>query len=363
MPKKQQGLTWLEDLKLRGGYGIIGNSNNVNPNNQFSLFTTNLANSSYDIAGSNSGVAAGFYRNQIGNPNARWEKAVTSNIGIDALFFDGKIDFGIELWRKDTEDLLFQVPVTVQAGGFANAPSVNVGEMKNTGIDFTIINKGNINSDIGYEVTMNGGFLNNEIVAFAPGIEQLPGTVTYRGILPVTNVVGESISSFFGYDVVGIFRDDAEVAGAATQAGAAPGRFRFRDVDGDGEITVDDRVILGSPVPDFTGGITAKFNYKGFDLEIYSFMSIGAEIYNISKVFTHMYPLFPGAAISDAVKDSWTFENPTGDIPLFENVSNFSTNTQSSSFYVEDGSYFRIQILQITTYYFSEYQLCNLKFR
>lgn len=342
-----QGITWLDDLKIRGGYGIIGNSNNVDPNNQFSLFTTNLANSSYDIAGSNSGVAAGFYRNRIGNPNARWEKAVTSNVGFDALFFDGKIDFGLEFWRKDTEDLLFRVPVTVQSGGFANAPSVNVGEMRNMGIDFTIINKGTISGDIGYEITVNGGFLNNEIVAFAPGVEQLPGAINYRGILPVTNVVGEPISSFFGYDVVGIFRDDAEVANSATQADAAPGRFRFRDVDGDGEITIDDRVILGSPVPDFTGGLTAKFNYKGFDLEIFSFLSVGAEIYNISKVFTHMYPLFPGAAISDAVKDSWSFDNPTGDIPLFENASNFSTNTQSNSFYVEDGSYFRIQNLTL----------------
>ena len=342
-----QGVTFVDDLKLRGGYGIIGNSNNVDPNNQFSLFGTNLGASSYDIAGSNSGAAAGFFRSRIGNPNAKWERAITSNIGLDALFFDGKIDFGIEFWRKDTEDLLFTVPVTVQTGGFANAPSVNVGEMRNTGIDLTIINKGTIRGDIGYELTINGGFLNNEIVAFAPGIESIPGPVAYRGIVPVQNQVGEAISSFYGYDVVGIFRDDAEVANSATQAGAAPGRFRFRDVNGDGEITTDDRVILGSPVPDFTGGITAKFNWNGFDLEIYSFLSVGAEIYNISKTFTHMYPLFPGAAISADVKDSWTFDNPSGDIPLFENVSNFSTNTQSNSFYVEDGSYFRIQNLTL----------------
>ena len=84
-------------------------------------------------------------------------------------------------------------------------------------------------------------------------------------------------------------------------------------------------------------------NYKAFELEMYSFASIGNEIYNISKLFTDFYPLFPGAAIGDRVKDSWTFDNPSGDIPLFENTSNFSTNTQSNSFYVEDGSYFRMQ--------------------
>ncbi len=340
-------VTVIEDLKLRGGYGVIGNSNNVNPNNQFNLFGTDLGNSSYDITGSNSSAAAGFYRTRIGNPSAQWERAVTSNIGVDALFLDGRLDVGIEFWRKDTEDLLFQVPLTVATGGFASSPSVNVGEMKNTGIDLTIINKGNFGPGIGYEVTLTGGFLNNEIVAFSEGIEEIQGPVAYRGILPVLNRVGESISSFYGYDVVGIFSDQAEVNSAATQDGAAPGRFRFRDVDGDGEITVDDRVILGSPVPDFTGGITVKLDYKGFDLELYSFMSVGAEIYNISKVFTHMYPLFPGAAISADVKDSWTFDNPSGSIPLFENVSNFSTNTQSSSFYVENGSYFRLQNMTV----------------
>ena len=338
------GLGVIEDLKIRGGWGVIGNSNNVDPNNQFSLFATNLANSSYDISGTNNSTAEGFYRSRIGNPVAKWERAVTQNIGIDALFLGGRLDVGIEFWRKDTEDLLFPVPVTVQAGSFASAPSVNVGEMKNTGIDLTVINKGNFSSEIKYEVTVTGGFLSNEIVSLSPGIEDLPNFSSgYRGIVPILNQIGQPISSFYGFDVQGIFANQAEVDGAAEQEGAAPGRFRFRDVDGDGVITPDDRVAMGNPVPDFTGGFTFKVSYRAFDVELYGFASIGNEIYNISKVFTHFYPLFPGAAISADVKDSWTFENPSGDIPLFENVSNFSTNTQSNSFYVEDGSYFRLQ--------------------
>ena len=122
-----QGVAFLDDLKLRGGYGIMGNSNNVNPSNQFSLFGTSLGASTYDISGTNSSAAQGFYRTRIGNPLARWEKAVTTNVGLDALLFNGKLDIGVELWRKATEDLLFDVPVTVQAGGFAAAPSGKVG--------------------------------------------------------------------------------------------------------------------------------------------------------------------------------------------------------------------------------------------
>ncbi|MDN5213546.1 TonB-dependent receptor [Fulvivirgaceae bacterium BMA12] len=338
------GVAWVDDLKIRGGYGIIGNSNNVDPNNQFSLFGTGLGQSSYDIGGTNSGAAQGFYRTRIGNPAAQWEKAITTNIGIDAILFDGRVDVVLDLWHKKTEDLLFRLPVTVQSGNFANAPFVNVGEMENKGIDLKIVTKGNLSSELGYEVTLNGGFLKNEIVKLAPGLEDLPDrSASYRGITPVLNQVGHPLSAFFGFEVQGLFADQQEVDNAPTQEGAAPGRFRFADLNNDGVINLEDRTTLGNPVPDFTGGLTIKLNYKNFELEMYSFASIGNEIYNISKLFTDFYPLFPGAAISSRVKDSWTFENRSGEIPIFENISNFSTNTQSNSFYVEDGSYFRMQ--------------------
>ncbi len=339
------GLTFIEDMKIRGGYGIIGNSNNVDPNNQFSLYTTNLGQGSYDINGTNSAIQLGFYRNRIGNPFARWEQAVTINAGFDALLFNGKLDVIFDVWEKRTQDLLFEVPVTLQTGNQADAPSVNVGEMLNRGIDLRIVNKGTLGGGLSYEVTLNGGFLQNEIVALAPGIEELPNRTEYRGIIPVLNRLGQPLSNFYGYEVEGIFQDQNEVDNAPTQEGAAPGRFRFADLDGDGEITIDDRTNLGNPIPDFTGGLTIKLSYKGFDLEAYTYGQAGNEIYNISKLFTDFYPLFPGAAISSRVKDTWTPQNTGAEIPIFEDVSNFSTNTQSNSFYVEDGSYLRMQNL------------------
>jgi len=353
------GVDFIEDLKLRVGYGIMGNSNNVDPNNQFDLFATSLDASSYDISGSNSSTAQGFFQNRIGNPEAKWERAITSNIGLDALFFSGRLDVGIELWQKNTEDLLFQLPITVMNGFNANAPSVNVGKMKNTGIDLSIITKGKRN-DFRYELNFNGGFLNNEIVELAEGIETLPNrSASYRGITPVLNQLGHPLSSFYGFQVEGIFADMADVANSAEQDGAAPGRFKFADLDSydengeltgipDGIIDAADRTVIGNPIPDFTGGLIVDLDYKNFGLEMYTFASIGNEIYNMSKVFTDFYPLFPGAAISERVKDSWSFENPTGEIPIFENTSNFSTNTQSNSFYVENGSYFRLQNITLS---------------
>jgi len=198
-------------------------------------------------------------------------------------------------------------------------------------------------------------------VELAPGVEDLPNrSSAYRGVVPVLNQLGQPLSSFYGFEVQGLFANQAEVDAAATQTDAAPGRFRFVDTDGSGVIDLDDRVPLGNPIPDFTGGLTIQLNYRNFELEMYSFASIGNEIYNISKVFTDFYPLFPGAAISARVKDSWSFANPSGEIPIFENISNFSTNTQSTSFYVEDGSYFRMQNVTFA-YIFPEITLANLK--
>lgn len=344
------GVSIIDDLKLRGGWGQVGNVNNVDPSNQFSLYGTSIGASSYDIGGSNAGASQGFFLSRIGNAAATWETSETVNIGFDALLLDGKIDIIFDYWKKTTDDLLFQLPVSTQRSSFAAAPSENVGEMRNKGVDLKIVTRGNLNA-VGYEVTLNGSFLDNEIVKLAPGIEDLPQfTNSFRGIAPNLNQVGQSLSAFYGFEVAGIFESQSEVDAAPTQTDAAPGRFRFEDINGDGNIDLDDRTTIGSPVADFTGGLTIKLNYKNFELEMYGFASVGNEIYNVSKLFTDFYPLFPGAAISSRVKNTWTTSNTGASIPIFENVSNFSTNTQSSSFFVEDGSYFRMQNVTLSYY-------------
>ena len=343
-----KNLPWVTDLKIRGGYGIMGNSNNVNPNNQYSLYAANLGNSAYDITGSNSGTAEGYYRSRIGNPNAKWETSTTTNIGIDGSFFNNRLEVIFDIWRKDTKDLLFAVPVPDVVGTYASAPSVNIGKMRNEGIDVQVITRGKIGSEVGYEANVTGSVLSNKIVYLAPGLTYLtsvdPG---FRGINPIRNQLGYSISAFYGYKTLGLFQTKEEVAAAPTQAGAGPGRFRFADINGDGKITADDRTYLGSPVPKFTGGLNLRFTYKNFDIETYAYTSIGNKIFNVSKWFTDFYPSFAGAAISERVKDSWTPTNTGATLPIYEAASNFSTNTQSNSYYVEDGSYFRLQNLSI----------------
>lgn len=343
-----QGQTWIDDLKIRGGWGQMGNSNNVDPNNQFSLFAGDIGSSSYDITGSNSGATIGFRRSRIGNPNAQWETAITQNIGFDGTFFNGRLDVIFDWWRKDTEDLLFTVPIPLTAGSNAAPPAVNIGKMLNRGLDLLVTTRGNFTSDLTYELTVTGSTLKNEISALSPGLSFITSVnPSYRGIQPIRNAVGQPLSSFFGFRTLGLFSSAEDVRSHAVQDGAAPGRFKFEDVNGDGRITPDDRVFLGNPVPDFTGGMNFTLGYKGFDLSAYLYTSIGNEIWNQSRWFTDFFQTFEGAAISRRLFDAWTPQNLNATIPQVERVSNFSTSDVANSFYVEDGSYLRLQNLTL----------------
>lgn len=338
-------LPWVTDLKIRGGYGLMGNSNNVSPTNQFDLYAQSVANSSYDINGTNGGVVGGFRQSRIGNPNARWETSVTKNIGIDGSFLKGKLDVILDVWQKDTRDLLYRLPITQTVGG-AEAPSVNVGTMVNKGIDIQVITRGKFASKVGYEFDVTGSFLDNKITEIGGGLKYLLDVnPAFRGVFPIRNQLGYSLSSFYGYKVQGLFQNQGEIDNAPTQDGAGVGRFRYQDVNGDGKISADDRTYLGSPVAKFTGGLNFRLTYKNFEVLSYFYTSIGNKIFNISKRFTDFYPLFAGSAISERVKDSWTPQNTGTKIPIFEANDGFSTGSQSSDFYVEDGSYLRFQNL------------------
>jgi hypothetical protein len=146
--------------------------------------------------------------------------------------------------------------------------------------------------------------------------------------------------------VSGLFRDQDEVDQAPAQEGAAPGRFRYQDVNSEipytPAINPEDRTYLGNPIPDFTGGFSATFSYKNFELQLYGYAVVGNEIYNLKRRTTDFFNT-TGSAINNNIENSWTFDNPNSNIPLFENAQNFSTNTQSSSYYIEDGSYFRME--------------------
>ena len=337
----------ITDFKIRAGWGTMGNSNNVDPANQYSLYAANKGQSYYPIDGQSSGANEGYYRSRIGNPAAKWETSETLNIGADVTLFNGKWEMALDIWRKDTRDLLFGVPLPAVVGTNASAPSVNVGQMRNQGIDLQIINRGNLTSEIKYDLTFNNSFLKNEIIAFAPGITNLTGG-GFRGITPIRMEVGRSLSSFYGYQVLGYFSTAAEVAAAPSQSGAGIGRFRYADTNGDGKITPEDRTYLGSPVPTYTGGVNIGLTYRNFEFATYIYASAGNKIWNQSKWFTDFFGSFEGSGKGERAKQSWTPALGNAALaPIWESASNISTNAAENSWYVEDGDYIRFQNISL----------------
>ena len=342
-----KSITFLSDLKIRGGYGHMGNSNPVRPDNQYSLYSAGIGTSAYDITGSNTSAAEGYYRSKLGNASAKWETSVTKNIGFDATLFNGRLDVILDFWQKDSKDLLFQKGIPAVVGSGATPPYVNAGTISNKGIDFQVITKGKAGGKLGYELNVTGSFLKNEIKDLGGDKYLTSINPGYRGLQPIRNQLGHSLSAFYGYNVTGLFQTQEEVDGAAAQDGKGIGRFRYEDVNGDNLINADDRKFLGSPVPKFTGGLNLKLTYLNFEIETYMYTSVGNKIFNASRWFTDFYPSFAGAAISERVKDSWSPSNTGATIPIFESASNFSTNTQANSFYVENGNYVRMQNISL----------------
>ena len=349
-----QNISWLNDLKIRGGWGEMGNSNNVDPNNQYSLYNSNRGRTFYPIQGQNSGVDEGFAQSRIGNPDAKWETSETINIGFDASFFNNKLEVILDWWKKDTRDLLFQIPLPGVTGTYASAPAVNVASMLNKGVDFQIVTRGNFNSEVSYEVTLNNSFLKNEITSLVEGVDFITAiNPSFRGIRPIRNAVGHGLSAFYGYKMIGYFNTQAEVD-AANQDGAGLGRFKYEDISGpagvpDGKITPDDRTFIGSPIPKYTGGAVIDLAYKNLTFTTYWYTSIGNDIWNQSKWFRDFFGTFEGSAKGVAAFDSWTPEKGnSAKAPIWESASNLSTSAGANSWYIEDGSYLRLQSLGLS---------------
>jgi TonB-dependent starch-binding outer membrane protein SusC len=333
-----QDVAWLTDLKLRASYGVLGSQNNVDPLNQFSLFNSVIANHYYDLAGNGNASIQGFGIQRFGNRFTGWEENIVSNIGFDATLLDGKLDVSAEYYQKAIEGLLFTEPLPAVLGN-ASAPKINIGDIRNTGIDFLVTYRGELGSDLRYSVGANVTTYNNEVVDIPD-----PG---YFDSGVVRNQEGEPVSSFFGYKVLGLFNSAQEVADAPTQQGSAPGRFRFQDTNNDGIISADDRVALGDPNPDFTYGLNLRLEYKNFDLAAFFYGSQGNEIYSSIRNGTEFIGSYPGWNKSRVMLNAWTPENTNTTVPRIEAFNSPSTWGSNNSYYVEDGSFLKFRSLTL----------------
>ena len=229
------GISFIDDLKVRYGWGKTGNQE-IGDYNAYTTFGSGSYNTGYPIDGSNSAATLGYAPNTFGNPAAKWEATVSNNIGLDAALGGQKLFVELDLWNRTTTDLLLTVPVIYSAGD-AGAPAVNIGEMYNEGIDFGLTYDDNF-GDLNLSITGNISTYRNEILALDEFSTPIFGSNRRVPALTVTQV-GDPISSLYGFEVEGIFQSQAEADAHApygTTGYNAPGKFKYADVNNDGEI-------------------------------------------------------------------------------------------------------------------------------
>jgi TonB-dependent starch-binding outer membrane protein SusC len=328
----------LSDVMLRYGWGVTGNQN-IPSGRIISQFGGDRGDTFYDIAGSNTTIEPGFRQASLGNPNLKWEENRSTNVGTDISFFEGQLNFVFDIYTRRTNNLLFD-PRTPATAGIADPPIVNIGKMENKGYDFSLGHTGSW-----WNVNFNGSHYKNKIVSidgvqnffFGPITTRLAGNQTI-------NMVGQPIGAFFGFVADGFFRDAADVAAHATQDGAAPGRIKFRDVNGDGVINSDDRTIIGSPHPNFTMGLDLGAHRGNWDASATIFGTYGNKIFDNQMDF-YVFQDFASNVRKDLLANSWTPQNLNAKYPRLDFTDNVSG--QISSYYVKDGSYTRLRSMQV----------------
>jgi len=322
-------------LKFRASYGIIGNARI----GSFGFVSTMSGEGVYVF---DDAITIGTAEGTLSNPEVRWEKQKPLDFGVDMKLFN-KFDITADYFTKTTEDLLIRAEVSgilgVGAPG-SGVPTINAGTIKNEGLEFSIAYKERISDDFKFGISYNFTTLKNEVLKV--NLNDDPLTVTGFGLGGqefARMEVGLPIGYFYGYQTAGIFQTQAEVDAHATQTNANPGDLRFADLNGDGEITTEDRTNLGDPIPELTMGMNFSFDYKNFDFNMYAFASIGNDIvrnYERNLALTNRPTYF---------LDRWTGPGTSNTFPRV--TTGATGNTLFSDFYVEDGSFVRLQNVQV----------------
>ncbi len=328
-------------LKFRGGYGVTGND----AIGDFRYLATIGGGRNYTFGNSGS-VTVGNSPNAPSNPDLKWEETSQLNIGFETRLFHD-FNLGFDLYTKKTTGILQDVMLPGYVGSTGN-PVGNVADMTNKGFDVELGYKKQI-GELSISANANFSYVKNEVTYLGNGIDFLSGGVGFQSsTYPITRTqVGQPVNSFFGFKTDGIFQNQAEVnaytnsSGQLIQPGAVPGDFRWKDVNGDGTITADDRTFIGNPLPDFTFGFTLNLEYKNFDLLVFGQGAVGNQIFQGLRRLD-----IDNANYQTEALGRWTGEGSSNTYPrLTTNDTNKNFNNPSD-FYLEDGDYFRFKTIQ-----------------
>lgn len=341
--------TWVNDLKLRAGYGVTGNQR-IPTFQYLRRFASGVNQSFYPILGGN-GLASGLWASNYDNQGVKWEEAQSLNVGLDYSLFDGKIDGAIDWFDRKTTGMLYPVPQPAAAVGTGASPYLNSGDMQNKGVEFSLnyhYTAQTGDNPFQFDVGLFISRYTNNLIRLAPSVSEQP-YLTLRGVTTSVMKTGAPMGAFYGYQVDGIYQNEAEIENSASYGGARVGGFRFADISGpdgvpDGVIDGHDRTVIGSPHPDFIYSLSLGASWKRFDVNMFFNGSQGNDLFDLTRQYTDFYA-FPGA-VSTRVLDAWTPQNPNSTIPS-PHANAPTIEYQSSSYYVQDGSFFRMRNLQI----------------
>ena len=354
---------WLDLMKLRLGWGLSGNDR-IGNYNSYSTYSTDAYNSSYAIDGSNTSATAGFKPYSTGNDDVSWETTKTLNLGLNMNMLDNSLSFSLDVWQRNTSDMLYRLTVP-QVMGIANPPFINIGEMKNQGFDFEIgYNNTALDGKFKYNVNATISRYVNEITKLSDDVaEQIIGD-EQRQKYYTRATVGTAFPEFYGFIVDGIFQTQAEADAHPQYEGYnQPGHFKYRnvdktpamvDTDGDGiadtemqVINDKDRTYIGSPHPDFTGGLNIDLAYGSFDLNMFFYGSYGNEMINYVSRWID-YGMFNGGLSKDALYKSWgspyLSNNEKATLPMLDQSA---YSQEPSTAFIEDASFLRLKTLRL----------------
>lgn len=347
-------------LKFRASWGETGNFDGIDPFGFLFFFTgqagTNDTNYSFDGTTSSS---LGLAPLVLANNDLSWETQTQTNIGLEGELLDGKIYFTTDYFNRESGNFLFQQTVPAQTG-FATQPQ-NGGTVVNKGFEFLVGFRKN-DGDFTFDINANVTFIDNEITE----IDNISKEVVFSNQFldsfnedgfwfDVTrSQEGGQVGSFYGFVADGIFQNQAEVDAAPTRPNGtpAPGDRKFKDLNDDGVINGEDRTAIGSPVPDFFGSLNLTFNYKNFDLGLNFYGSYGGEILNLVKRELESASGYGNSAsfsnVSvDYFNNRWNGEGSTNSYARALIDDGNIQNNRASSYFVEDGSYFRLRNLNL----------------
>ncbi|WP_455669060.1 SusC/RagA family TonB-linked outer membrane protein [Phocaeicola sp.] len=325
-------INWLNNLKLRLSYGVTGN-NQIPNYGAIGL----LGYSSYVQSGT---VTQGLYTNTLPDPELKWEKTGQVNFGLDAGLFNNRINLSLDLYYSRTHDLLLDVPVPVLTG--FQSTLTNIGKLENKGVEFFISTR-NLDGAFTWTTDFNISANRNKVLKL--GANDAPIMVTTNDAISKTEV-GQPIGNYYGYIFDGVLSQKDIDNGVPVYPGSEAGDPKVRDVTGEGIIDSNDRTIIGNYQPDFTWGMTNNFSYKGIELSVMLTGSQGGEIMNQHSRFLKSFNGNRNAYQS--VTNYWRSDENPGDGHIFKpRVTQNTVQAQSSTYWVEDGSFVRIKNIRL----------------